>query len=143
MQPVRLEEILRIVFIAAIGVLGGIASVVLCEVVRAEPGSAIAPADVVAFLLVAGAIFAIAFPTAIVVGLALHLVLRRFSVPRGALLPVFVLVSLLAGRIVSSNRWVGSLPLMLGIAGLSWLLYSFGPVRLWHYRFDPERDSDF
>jgi hypothetical protein len=143
MSPLRLEELLRIAIIAATAALGGIVVMLAEQYLASHRGTAVNASDFLLLLATTSAIFAVAFPASVLTGLILHLLLRRFSTPRGLLLPVFLTASYLVGCLVTSRQWEGFLPLVLGVGAIAWLLYSFGPVRLWHFEFDPEQHSDF
>jgi hypothetical protein len=143
MKPFRLKELLRIIVIAAIAVVGGI--VVLLTVWLSDPNAAKGNDGTLTLIFIFEAIFifAIAFPTTILVGLVVHLILRDRSIPKWPLLPVFLVVGAVAGRVIEPNRWVVNLPLFVGTSGVAWLLYSFGPFRLWNFEFSPDEHSDF
>ena len=143
MKRFYLEELLRIVGIALIAVPAGMVVNLALVLLRAGISS-IADTGVVFVIMLAGAIiFVIALPFSIVAGFFLHLILRHFSLPKLATLPLFILAGSVVNLIVAPGEWARYGPLSLSIVCIAWLLYSWGPFRLWRFEFVEGEHSDF
>jgi hypothetical protein len=140
MQPVRLEELLRIVGIALVSVLVGIfvhLAVLFSGPPQADGGS------MVIILMFAFTMFAIALPTALAAGIGLHFLLRLRALPRLILLALFVATGFLLTAIFIPASLRSETVLILVITVTAWTLYCFGPIRLWQFKFDANEHSDF
>ena len=93
-------------------------------------------------LVFAGIVWFFAFVPAILAGAALHLLLRRYRLPRVVVLVVFALSAAIVLRVFYMNlQFVWHLAAVVVVLG--WLAYCFGPLSLWSYSFDRDRDVDF
>ena len=143
MEPFRLEEMLRILLIAlisaAVGVAGYFASEFLTEG-HANAGSLFGA--ILIFFLPA---WPIASVLAFVLGLLLHIAIRRWSPPRVLLLPLFAVTGAATTWLLFQRHGggLGFQFMALITSTVAWLLYCFGPRPLWRYHFDPASDSDF
>ena len=97
----------------------------------------------VLFLMVFLTSLAIAAPVTLLVGVGLHLVLRVIPMPRLVILAIFLAVGALVTWIWFPASWPTDLVLVVTIAATAWLLYSFGPLRLWKFEYDDQIHSDF
>jgi hypothetical protein len=131
MRALQLQEIGRLAGIALLATIIGSVVFLTVELVRPAVGTA---SSGLWYLLVFPMLI-VAAPTSILVGAGLHLVVREISIPRPLLLPVFVAVGLLVGKVVS-GQWYGTYPLSALISGIAWVLYCFGPLRLWRAQLD-------
>ena len=141
MKPFRLEELLRLLAIALSATLVGLAVLFLQSF--GEAAEADAPTIAVISFLTALTFLFVATPITVVAGLVLHLLARLVPIPRLLLLPVFVGVGYIAIRLVFPEWNLVHAPIVLGITVPAWAMYSFGPLRLWKYEFDPDLHSDF
>jgi len=92
--------------------------------------------DFLAAIFYSALVSVIVFPLVAVFGILMHLLLKLVDVPRILTLPVFAIAGYLAGQFFINPSWAGTVPLSIGISTIAWLLYSFGPLRLWRIEFD-------
>ena len=137
MRVLRLEELLRTLAIALLSVLVGICAFFVDDAIHATPGT---HPGLLGLVIASMVIFAVAFPIACIAGFLLHFVLRFLTLPRIALLPIFLVTSYVAYRVKGIPD---TLVMALSIGCAAWVLYGWGPVSLWSYEFDPERHGDF
>ena|SRR5688572_17259353 len=130
MRALQLQEVGRIAAIALLAAFIGSFVFLTAELLRPAVGTA--PSGLL-YLLVFP-LLVVAVPASLVVGAGLHLAVREVSIPRLVLLPAFIALGLLVGKLVS-GQWYGTLPLSALISGTAWVLYCFGPLKLWRVRF--------
>ena len=138
MEPLRLEELLRVLALAVLAAFGSVIAYLFVHFF----GRIREPAEAVMVVAIFGSIvWVIAFVSALLGGLVAHLILRRFHLSRITVLCVFTVVAAIALVIVRLG--VTSLSAAAGGVAVAWLGYCFGPLALWRYRFDPASDTDF
>jgi hypothetical protein len=124
------EELFRITAIAALSALVGSASIVAADALNSKISGGLGWS--IAFSVV---VFFFIFVGCTVIGFLLHFVMRlsNFS-SRLVLLPIFLLLSCLFSAFLVSFTWGYFLTLNFSVAFTAWLLYSFGPLRLWRFK---------
>jgi len=132
-----LEELLRLAGIALVAALVGVLTHLVYEFAAAGQDG-----FVLALMVLLGSL-AIALPITLAVGVCLHLVLRAISLPRLVVLAIFLAAGALVTWIWVPSSWPRDLVLVATIATTAWLLYSYGPLRLWKFQFDDQIHSDF
>jgi hypothetical protein len=126
MRPLQLRELAQVAIISLISAFAGAVAFVTSELVWAAPGTA--PSG--AWYVLVFPITLVALPAGILAGTAIHLVVRQLSVSRIVLLPLFLALGIVVGRMVS-GAWYGALTLSTLISAFAWILYCFGPLKLW------------
>jgi hypothetical protein len=126
MRALQPQEIGRVAGIALLAATTGSIVFLTSELVRPAVGTA--PSGF--WYLLVFPMLLVAVPTSMVVGAVVHLVVRETSIPRLVLLPVFITLGLLVGKLVS-GQWYGTFLLSALISGFAWGLYCFGPLKLW------------
>ncbi len=129
MRALQFQEIGRVAGISLLAAFVGSVVFLTAELVR--PAAGTAPSGL--WYLLVFPMLVVAAPASIVAGTGLHLAVRAVSIPRFGLLPVFIAFGLLVGKLVS-GQWYGTLALSALISGIAWVLYCFGPLKLWRIR---------
>jgi hypothetical protein len=137
LKPIRLEELLRVASIALVAAVAGVLTYYVYEF--ASTGEDM----FVLSIMVLITSLAIALPVTLLVGACLHLVLRAIPLPRLVILAVFLATGALVTWIWFPASWPKDFVLVFTIVTTAWLLYSFGPFRLWKFEYDDQIHSDF
>lgn len=145
-MPLRLEELLRVALISVLA--ASATSVAFAVQMLATPsaegsvGSDASQGSFVTVLVMMLVAWLYTLVPALFAGAVLHVVLRRFSLPRAVYLLAFALSALaILFACFTSLRFAWPLA---GVTVLTaWLAYCFGPFALWRYEYEPTRDIDF
>jgi energy-converting hydrogenase Eha subunit H len=142
MRRFRLEELLRVATISVVAVLAGAAQLLFGLIFPAR-GTSFGDAMSLPLVLSLLGICLVGIPAAVLVGAALHMALRLRSAHRLLLLPLFLGASFVTGCTITGRWDQRLLPMTLAAGLVSWLLYCFGPTRLWRFEFVSGQHSDF
>jgi hypothetical protein len=121
MAPFRLEELLRVVAISSVSVVGG--TIVLFVLQSLSSSSVHGSGQLLMLIFMGIGIFAIAFPTSVVAGLLLHLLLRLRTFHRFVLLPLFLALGYACGGLAIGMAWAGTLPRAGLLAGFFFVFF--------------------
>jgi MFS family permease len=146
MERFRLEEILRVLFISVVASAVSIITLFVADFLQSSNHTGASTGGAIVWAII---FFLVAWPVGLaltfILGLLLHVALRPWRLPRIAVLPFFIGVAALATWLLFQRDAARSDEQFIAVAIsiISWLLYCFGPLSLWRYRFDPTSDSDF
>lgn len=127
MIPIYEKDFALIPAIAALSSLAGCTTTVVLD--SFNPGIA---SDLFWTMFFSIIMFFFIFVGSAVLGLIIHLFICLLNFPsRFLLLPFFPLVSFLVGPYFSSPDWGYYIHVNVSVSLTAWLLYSFGPLRVW------------
>ena len=143
MNRIELEEFLRLVALSTVSAVAGVASFWVGLALQARAND---PSPLLAYIVAASSLYAwlVCVCVTLISGLVLHLIIRRRTLSRTFLLPLFVAVALVVWW-AFIRSWVpvpGTEAIAIVSAVVSWAGYCYGPFALWQFKFDPASHSE-